>query len=159
MAIVKLKPQILLNLSISILTGVFAQLSMKYGMSRLKNTAGRGGQNLSAIRHSVKYSEYALFIKILKILIIIFTNKFVIAGITLYIISMFFWIKVLSKIELSAAYPFVSIGIILTVILAALTLKETVPLMRWIGIIITLCGVYVIVYSHEDDETSKNKEK
>jgi drug/metabolite transporter (DMT)-like permease len=125
--------------------GVFAQLLMKYGMIELKKTVGR------SLHHG--YS----FIKIIKILFIIFTDKFVAAGIILYLISMFFWIKVLSKIDLSVAYPFVSIGIILTVILAALTLGESVPPLRWLGIFITLCGVYVIVSSHR--ETPKNKNK
>ncbi len=132
----KLKPQVLINLSVSIFMGVFAQLLMKYGMINLKKTAG--------------YHKHIVFINIIKILFIIFTDKFVAAGIVLYLISMFFWIKVLSKIDLSVAYPFVSIGIIITVILAALTLGESVPLMRWFGIFITLCGVYVIVSSHKE---------
>jgi multidrug transporter EmrE-like cation transporter len=132
----KLKPQVLINLSVSIFMGVFAQLLMKYGMINLKKTAG--------------YHKHIVSINIIKILFIIFTDKFVAAGIVLYLISMFFWIKVLSKIDLSVAYPFVSIGIIITVILAALTLGESVPLMRWFGIFITLCGVYVIVSSHKE---------
>ena len=132
----KLKPQVLINLSVSIFMGVFAQLLMKYGMINLKKTAG--------------YHKHIVFINIIKILFIIFTDKFVAAGIVLYLISMFFWIKVLSKIDLSVAYPFVSIGIIITVVLAALTLGESVPLMRWFGIFITLCGVYVIVSSHKE---------
>lgn len=132
----KLKPQVLINLSVSIFMGVFAQLLMKYGMINLKKTA--------------VYHKHIVSINIIKILFIIFTDKFVAAGIVLYLISMFFWIKVLSKIDLSVAYPFVSIGIIITVILAALTLGESVPLMRWFGIFITLCGVYVIVSSHKE---------
>ncbi len=143
MAKIKLKPSIYVNLAVSIFTGVFAQLFMKYGMSGLKKN----------IRLTVIGSDASsgLFLKIIKILFIIFTNKFVIIGIVLYLISMFFWISVLSKIDLSAAYPFVSIGVILTVILAAITLHESIPLLRWIGIFITLSGVYLIVSSHQDN--------
>ena len=36
MSKIKLKPSIYVNLAISIFTGVFAQLSMKYGMNGLK---------------------------------------------------------------------------------------------------------------------------
>ncbi|RZV38542.1 MAG: hypothetical protein EVJ48_06870 [Candidatus Acidulodesulfobacterium acidiphilum] len=162
MHLIKFKPQVLLNILISILTGVFAQLSMKYGMINIKNAAGSlsgksPASSLSA--QPLKYKKYVLIIKTVKILTVIFMNKFVIAGIILYLISMFFWIKTLSKIDLSVAYPFVSIGILLTVILAAITLDEPVPLMRWVGIFITLCGVYVIVSSHEDVENHKNEEK
>ncbi len=151
----KLKPAVFINLVASIFMGVFAQLLMKYGMISLKKTAG---VSLHRLPQSAGYHhKYIVFIKIIKILFIIFTNKFVIAGIVLYLISMFFWIKVLSKIDLSAAYPFVSIGIILTVILAAFALGESVPLTRWLGIFITLCGVYVIVSSHEETPENKNK--
>ncbi|MCL4321958.1 MAG: SMR family transporter [Deltaproteobacteria bacterium] len=143
MAKIKLKPSIYLNLAVSIFTGVFAQLFMKYGMSGLKKNI-----HLTVIGSD---ASSGLFLKIIKILFIIFTNKFVIIGIVLYLISMFFWISVLSKIDLSAAYPFVSIGVILTVILAAITLHESIPLLRWIGIFITLSGVYLIVSSHQDN--------
>ena len=162
MPLIKFKPQVLLNLLISILTGVFAQLSMKYGMINIKNAAGSlsGKSSVSSLSaHPLKYKKYAVIFKAVKILTIIFMNKFVVLGIILYLISMFFWIKTLSKIDLSVAYPFVSIGILLTVILAAVTLDEPVPLMRWVGIFITLCGVYVIVSSHEDVENHKNEEK
>ena len=162
MPLIKIKPQVLLNLLISILTGVFAQLSMKYGMIEIKGAAGslRGKSSVSSLpAHSLKYKKYAFILKAVKILTVIFMNKFVIAGIALYLISMFFWIKTLSKIDLSVAYPFVSIGVVLTVILAAVALNEPVPLMRWAGIFITLCGVYVIVSSHEDGESHKNEEK
>lgn len=162
MPLIKIKPQVLLNLLISILTGVFAQLSMKYGMIKIKGSTGSLGGKSSASAspvHPLKYKKYALIFKAVKILAVIFMNKFVILGIILYLISMFFWIKTLSKIDLSVAYPFVSIGVVLTVILAAVALNEPVPLMRWAGIFITLCGVYVIVSSHEDGESHKNEEK
>ena len=162
MPLLKFKPQVLFNLLISILTGVFAQLSMKYGMIKIKGSTGSLGGKSSASAspvHPLKYKKYALIFKAVKILAVIFMNKFVILGIILYLISMFFWIKTLSKIDLSVAYPFVSIGVVLTVILAAVTLGEPVPLMRWAGIFITLFGVYVIVSSHEDIENHKNSEK
>ncbi len=165
MPLIKFKPQVLFNLLISILTGVFAQLSMKYGMIKIKGSIGSArslvGKNSASISqaHPLKYKKYALIFKAVKILAVIFMNKFVILGIILYLISMFFWIKTLSKIDLSVAYPFVSIGVVLTVILAAVTLGEPVPLMRWVGIFITLFGVYVIVSSHEDGENNKNGEK
>jgi len=122
------KLSLYLNLSISIITSVFAQLSMKYGMM-----TGFRGVNL-----------------ISPSLIFIFLNPYILSGIILYLISMFFWINVLSKIDLSVAYPFVSIGVILTVILASITLSENIPVQRWIGIFIILFGVYLIVSSHKN---------
>lgn len=128
---VKIKPPVLLNLSISILAGVFAQILMKLGMNGLKHSAAM---------------EYGKIFFIFQI----FTDRFVIFGIFLYLISMFFWIKVLSKIDLSIAYPFVSIGLVFTVILAAAGLGESVSASRWFGIFITVCGVYITVSSHKE---------
>ncbi len=112
-------------LGISIITSVFAQLTMKYGMQGFGEP-----KNLVSI-------------------IFMFLNPYILAGIFLYLFSMFFWINVLSKIELSAAYPFASLGIILTVILSSLILSENIPLIRWIGILTVLSGVYLIVSSHK----------
>ncbi|MHB1665800.1 MAG: EamA family transporter [bacterium] len=117
-------------LFISIIMGVAAQILMKYGME------------------SIGHINHLFSIKI----IYMFLNVFVLSGIISYLISMFFWINVLSKIDLSAAYPFVSIGIILTVLLAAVMLSETITIQRWIGIFIIILGVYIIVSTHKTNK-------
>ena len=140
----KLKPFVYVHLAVSIFSGVLAQLFMKYGVNGLESNihlTAAGGITSDII-------SLALLFKIIKILFIVFTGKFVLIGIVLYLISMFFWINVLSKIDLSVAYPFVSIGVILTVILAAVTLHESIPPLRWAGILVTLSGVYLTVSSH-----------
>ncbi len=139
----RLSLSIYANLSVSVLTGVLAQLFMKYGMNGLKSNGRLVGIHLNI--------SSVLLSNVINILYVIFTNKFVIMGIILYLISMFFWINVLSKIDLSVAYPFVSIGVVLTVVLAAIMLHESIPLLRWIGIFVTLSGVYLIVSSHKDN--------
>ncbi len=116
-----------LNLFISIIMGVSAQILMKYGMKSVGHI-----NNLFSIK-----------------IIYMFLNVFVLSGIISYLISMFFWINVLSKIDLSAAYPFVSIGIILTVLLAAVMLSEKITVQRWVGIFIIIIGVYIIVSTHK----------
>ncbi len=131
-----------LNLAVSIIAGVFAQLLMKIGM---KSASGLTDGNLS----SGTSPSIGIYL-IVKILLVIFLNKFVLAGIFLYLVSMFFWINVLSKMDLSAAYPFVSLGVILTVVLASFALKENIPLLRWAGIFITLYGVFLVVSSGKD---------
>ncbi len=114
-------------LFISIIMGVTAQILMKYGMKSVGHI-----NNLFSIK-----------------IIYMFFNVFVLSGIIFYLISMFFWINALSKIDLSAAYPFVSIGIIITVLLAAIMLSETITIQRWIGIFIIIIGVYIIVSTHK----------
>ena len=53
-------------------------------------------------------------------------NPYVIAGLTLYVLSVFTWLLLLSKVRLSVAYPMISISYIFVVILSATLLHEHV---------------------------------
>lgn len=145
-------------LGISILTAVLAQLFMKVGMESFAGFVYKSWGSSVARFGGHKDFYLIMLVKILKIILIIFSNKFIILGIVLYLLSMVFWISVLSKMDLSEAYPFVSLGIVVTVFLAALALKEPIPLMRWAGIFITLGGVYLIVSSHVDKPEDKKED-
>lgn len=80
----------------------------------------------------------------LKILLSILTNIPVISGIIVYGISFLIWIKVLSKVELSYAYPMVSLGYVLIVIFSYFILKENVTIIRVIGILVIIIGVVIV---------------
>jgi len=54
------------------------------------------------------------------------------------------WIAAVSKSDLSFAYPFVSLSYPLVLLFASLLLNESVPVMRWIGILIIMFGIFVI---------------
>lgn len=137
------------NLGISVLTGVLAQLLMKMGMKEI-----HGSLNASPSMFS---SNIFVIFKVFAIVFSIFTNKYVDGGVALYLFSMFFWINVLSVMDLSAAIPFVSLGIVLTVILASVEFNESISLMRWFGIIVTLVGVYLVVSSQEKLKQDKSE--
>jgi multidrug transporter EmrE-like cation transporter len=64
-----------------------------------------------------------------------------------YGLSIMVWIVVLSKVEVSYAYAFSSIGYILVTLLGILLLHENVSLFRIIGIIIVCLGVFVVARS------------
>jgi len=72
------------------------------------------------------------------------SNPFVIIGLGCYVFSVVFWLLVLSRTDVSYAYPLVSIGYIVTAIAASLFLHETLSMQRIIGIVIIMLGVYLI---------------
>ena len=71
-------------------------------------------------------------------------NPLVILSLLLAFIGALAWIAAVSKVQLSFAYPFTSLGYVLVLILSSLILKEQIPTMRWIGIIIIGIGVFVV---------------
>jgi drug/metabolite transporter (DMT)-like permease len=75
---------------------------------------------------------------------IILTNKFVIFGLFCYGLSMVFWLYILTKVEVSRAYPFVGLGFIGTMFFAYLFLQEPLTLPKLIGTICIVLGVFLI---------------
>lgn len=66
------------------------------------------------------------------------------AGLTLFGVSALFWLVVLSHVPLSVAYPVVGLSYILIVGFSRFVLHETVPVMRWLGVLIVAIGIGVI---------------
>lgn len=71
-------------------------------------------------------------------------SPFVIIGLVLYGMSFVIWLRVLSFNDLSRAYPiFATIVFSLTTAGSMIFFKENISLMRVIGIIIMLIGIYI----------------
>ena len=69
----------------------------------------------------------------------------VLAGLTLYVISTFFWMMVLSRVRLSVAYPLISMSYFLVVVLSAVVLHERVNwLLAIVGLVFISGGVSFI---------------
>lgn len=74
----------------------------------------------------------------------ILLSPFVILGSLIYTCSIFFWWYALSKTDLSFAYPFLALGYVLILIFSRLFLGESIPLLRWIGVLVICLGVFLI---------------
>lgn len=107
---------------ISILLGSIAQYLLKIGMTSV---------NL----------DKKLIIKSLV------TNIPLLGGISCYGLSMIFWLYVLSKLELSKAYPLVSLGYVFTLLLGYFLLHESVNNYKILGISLIILGVIFITKS------------
>ena len=57
------------------------------------------------------------------------------------------WIKVLSKVELSYAYPMVSLGYVLVMIFSYFLFKENITPLRIAGVLFIILGVVLVARS------------
>ena len=71
----------------------------------------------------------------------------ILAGAGCYALSLVFWIMALSRIEVSVAYPMVSIGFALNALAAWWLLGEAVTPTRMLGIGVIIVGVYLVARS------------
>lgn len=104
-----LTPSSFALLLFNLVLGSFGQICLKAGM--------RGG-DLADHSHSL----ICTFANVLHSML----NPYVILGLSLYALSVFTWVLLLSKVRLSVAYPMISISYFFVVALSALVLHETV---------------------------------
>jgi multidrug transporter EmrE-like cation transporter len=74
-------------------------------------------------------------------------NIFLWGSFLCYGLSICIWIIVLSKVEVSYAYAFSSLGYILVVIMGSLLLHEQVSMIRILGIIVVCFGIILVARS------------
>lgn len=71
-------------------------------------------------------------------------SPLVILGMFLYMVSAFTWFMVLSKTDLSIAYPTLSLGYILILLIGALFLREPITLTKILGTLLICTGTFLI---------------
>jgi len=72
------------------------------------------------------------------------TEPHIMGGLTCYVISVVVWIMALSRVEVSIAYPMLSIGYVVNAMAAWWLFGEAVSITRLTGIGIIIVGVYVV---------------
>lgn len=65
-------------------------------------------------------------------------------GLTLFGVSALFWLVVLSRVDLSVAYPFVGLSYIIVVLFSRLFLNEHVTALRWLGVVVVAVGITIV---------------
>lgn len=71
-------------------------------------------------------------------------TPYVFLGLCLYAVSAVIWIRILKQVNLSFAYPMISLSYVLVVVLSALILREKVPMVTVGGLALICCGVSLI---------------
>ena len=74
----------------------------------------------------------------------VFTDFRLFLGFSLFALSSVVWLVVLSRVELSLAYPMVSIGYILTIVIAWKFLGEQISSLRWFAVAVICIGVFLL---------------
>ena len=74
----------------------------------------------------------------------VFTNIAVLSGLVVYFGSALVWLLVLSKVEVSIAYPFVALGFVVTAMMGHLLFGEPLTMPRIAGILLVCAGVAVL---------------
>ena len=115
-----------------ILTGVLlnaaAQLALKKGMS------------------TIGHFQFSME-NMVPVAMRVAVNPFVIMGLICYVVSVVVWLMVLSRVEVSYAYPLLSVGYIVTAFAGKYLFGEALTPVRWAGILVICFGVYLITRS------------
>lgn len=116
---------------VCVLLGVCGQLLMKQGISY--------GENASAKGDAVdRMGEVLPYLKSVAM------NPLVIGGFALYGLSSVLWLILLSRVELSWAYPLLAMGYIAVVFASRIFFQEAVTVTRFAGTVVVALGVWLI---------------
>ncbi|MBU2638623.1 MAG: EamA family transporter [Nanoarchaeota archaeon] len=115
-------------LFIGILLGAAGQLLLKKGMT----SQGKVNIRLKSI---------------IKDMFNLYFRRYIIFGGLIFILSLALWTIVLSKLDLSYAYPLVSANFVVVSLLSKLFFKEKISRFRWLSIFVILIGVVLVTMS------------
>jgi multidrug transporter EmrE-like cation transporter len=76
------------------------------------------------------------------------TNLWFYCGMGCYAVSVGLWLYVLGKLEVSLAYPLLSIGYVVTAVIGFFFLHENVNTIRCLGLALIILGIIVISRSN-----------
>jgi multidrug transporter EmrE-like cation transporter len=137
-----IKPVILIF--ISVLFSVLGQINLKQGMVTVNAQISQSDLTAELKKEPDLNSKAR---KIFNLLFRAFLNIRIIFGILCYVCGLMLWLVILSKVQLSFAYPLLGMSYILVVFSAALIFKEHVSLERWIGTVVIFIGVVLVARS------------
>ena len=74
----------------------------------------------------------------------VITSFPILAGLVLYVVATGIWFVILSRVNLSVAYPMQSIAYVLGMVAGFIFFKEAIPLNGWLGGLLVIMGVWLI---------------
>ncbi len=119
--------EIIALVAVVVAMGSFGQILMKQGLTNL------GGLKITEI--------------LSQRLLTVLSEWHVMAGVLLYAGSAILWLTILSKVDVSFAYPLIALGYIVTAILARFYFNENITIVRWLGILLIVGGVFMVTRS------------
>jgi len=77
----------------------------------------------------------------------IFSQPFVPAGFVCYAVSSLLWLDVLSKLDISKAYPLVSLSYVFSLLVGLLIFRDQIGWIRVVGVGLICAGVVLVAQS------------
>ena len=71
-------------------------------------------------------------------------NPFLVAGVFLHIAALFTWLYVLKHVEVSYAYPFISMGFVVVLLLSYYLFNENINAYRIVGVSLIILGIILV---------------
>ena len=72
------------------------------------------------------------------------TSPSIISGFGCFGLSLVLWLFILGHVPLSSAYPFVALGILVTVLAGSVMFAEPISLAKAIGVVLIMSGVVLV---------------
>ena len=107
-----------------------------------------GGILMKLGANSIGKVEINSVMQLIDYLFKVFTNVQSLSGIFLYFLSAMTWSYLLTKLDISFVQPILALTYVFTPILGIFILRENVPAMRWVGIIVIILGVFIVARTH-----------
>ena len=70
----------------------------------------------------------------------------VFSGLVVYVVATLIWFYVLTKVDLSKAYPIQSLCYVLAAFVGIFVFKEVIPPIRWVGICLIVLGAGFVAF-------------
>lgn len=78
---------------------------------------------------------------------VMFTNPKIVIGLAIYAFSALLWLSAISRLDLSYAYPLISLGIVMVSVISVFVLNETQDPRRIMGSALIVVGILVMTGS------------
>jgi drug/metabolite transporter (DMT)-like permease len=111
------------------------------GIAVIFNSIGQIMQKIGSGR--VKKEHLHLGIKS----VFVFFNPYILGALAMLFFATVFYLLALSKLPLSIAYPMLSSGYVIVILLSKIFLNEKVNFKRWLGVFIIIVGIFIIFNS------------
>ena len=114
---------------LTIVLTVYGQLIIKWQVSKAGGLPAGTGARVGFLLH-------------------LLLNPWILSGLAAALIAALSWMAAMTKLELSYAYPFMSLAFVLVLVLSALFLREPLTAYKIIGMALVVIGLIVSSRSH-----------
>lgn len=125
-----MRPTLILLILFSVVLSSGSQILLKFGMTR------------PLMKLALANSQEPM-----RLLVAIATSPSVLVGMLCFGFSAVVWLFVLAKIPLSSAYPFVALGIVVTVTAGRFMFGEAISITKFVGVALVIAGVLAVSVS------------